>query len=43
MQRSVDFVPWRMIVLASLGGALELYDFVVFGVFAPGIAAPSSR
>ena len=28
-----------MIVLASLGGALELYDFVVFGVFAPGIAA----
>ena len=28
-----------MILLASLGGALELYDFVVFGVFAPGIAA----
>src|SRR5215468_12252018 len=31
-------VPWRMVLLASLGGALELYDFVVFGVFAPGIA-----
>jgi MFS transporter, MHS family, proline/betaine transporter len=37
MQRSTD-IPWRMIVLASLGGALELYDFVVSGVFAPGIA-----
>jgi MFS family permease len=32
-------VPWRMILLASLGGALEFYDFVVFGVFAPSIAA----
>ena len=25
---------WRMVVLASLGGALEFYDFVVYGVFA---------
>ena len=25
---------WRMIVLASLGGALEFYDFVVYGIFA---------
>jgi MFS family permease len=32
-------VPWRMIWLASLGGALEFYDFVVFGVFAPAIGA----
>lgn len=32
-------VPWRMILLASLGGALELYDFVVFGVFASAIGA----
>jgi len=32
-------VPWRMVLLASLGGALEFYDFVVFGVFAPSIAA----
>ena len=31
--------PWRMILLASLGGALEFYDFMVFGVFAPAIAA----
>src|SRR5690349_24574805 len=31
--------PWRMILLASLGGALELYDFVVFGVFASAIGA----
>jgi MFS family permease len=31
--------PWRMILLASLGGALEFYDFVVFGVFATAIAA----
>lgn len=29
---------WRMILLASFGGALEFYDFVVFGVFAPAIA-----
>jgi len=25
---------WRLIILASLGGALEIYDFVVYGVFA---------
>jgi MFS family permease len=31
--------PWRMILLASLGGALEFYDFVVFGVFASAIGA----
>jgi hypothetical protein len=31
--------PWRMILLASLSGALELYDFVVFGVFASAIGA----
>ncbi len=30
---------WRTILLASLGGALEFYDFVVFGVFAPSIGA----
>lgn len=30
---------WRTIVLASLGGALEFYDFIVYGVFAPSIAA----
>jgi MFS family permease len=31
--------PWRLILLASFGGALEFYDFVVFGVFTPAIAA----
>ena len=30
---------WRTIVLASLGGALEFYDFIVYGLFAPAIAA----
>jgi MFS family permease len=29
----------RTLTLASLGGALEFYDFVVFGFFAPVIAA----
>ncbi len=36
---------WRTIILASLGGALEFYDFIIYGVFAPSIAAaffPSS-
>lgn len=30
---------WRLIVLASLGGSLEFYDFIVYGVFAQYIAA----
>ena len=41
--RSVD-VPdritaggWRIVLLASLGGTLEFYDFVIFGVFARDI------
>jgi len=29
---------WKIVLLASLGGALEFYDFVVFGVFARDIA-----
>jgi MHS family proline/betaine transporter-like MFS transporter len=29
---------WRIVFLASLGGALEFYDFVVFGIFAKDIA-----
>ena len=36
---------WRIVLLASLGGTLEFYDFVIFGVFARDIAAaifPSS-
>ena len=26
----------RVVLLASLGGALEFYDFVIFGIFAKG-------
>ncbi len=29
---------WRMIVLAAQGGALEYYDFVVYGIFAQSVA-----
>ena len=29
---------WRIILLASLGGTLEFYDFVIFGIFARDIA-----
>lgn len=31
-------IPWRIVLLASLGGTLEFYDFVVFGIFAKDIA-----
>src|SRR4051812_18234915 len=30
---------WRIVLLASLGGTLEFYDFVVFGIFARDIGA----
>lgn len=29
---------WRIVILASLGGTLEFYDFVIFGIFARDIA-----
>src|SRR5437867_10083203 len=29
---------WRIVLLASLGGSLEFYDFVIFGIFAKDIA-----
>jgi MFS transporter, MHS family, proline/betaine transporter len=35
-----DITPagWRIVLLASLGGTLEFYDFVIFGIFAKDIA-----
>ena len=29
---------WRIVLLASLGGTLEFYDFVIFGIFAKDIS-----
>lgn len=37
MNRGMTQSAWRMILLASLGGTLEYYDFVIFGIFAPQI------
>ncbi len=37
--QSLSRAQWRMILLASLGGALEFYDFIVYGIFAREIAA----
>ena len=34
----IDAAGWRIVLLASLGGTLEFYDFVIFGVFAQDIA-----
>ena len=42
----IDAAGWRIVLLASLGGTLEFYDFVIFGVFARDIAQavfPSSE
>ncbi len=36
--RSLTGPQWRTIVLASLGGALEFYDFIIYGIFAQSIA-----
>ena len=30
----IPWSQWRVIILSSLGGALEFYDFVVYGMFA---------
>ena len=35
--RGMSRGAWRMILLASLGGTLEYYDFVIFGIFAAQI------
>jgi len=36
--RSLSRAGWRIVLLASLGGTLEFYDFVIFGIFAKDIA-----
>ncbi|GJH29357.1 MFS transporter [Caballeronia novacaledonica] len=30
---------WKTVILASLGGSLEIYDFIIYGVFAKEISA----
>src|SRR5829696_5567839 len=37
-RENIDRAGWRIVLLASLGGTLEFYDFVIFGVFARDIA-----
>jgi MFS transporter, MHS family, proline/betaine transporter len=38
-RNSLTRAQWKMIILASLGGSLEFYDFIVYGVFAQYFAA----
>jgi MHS family proline/betaine transporter-like MFS transporter len=33
----ISAAGWRIVLLASLGGTLEFYDFVIFGIFAKDI------
>ena len=35
---AISKAGWRIVLLASLGGTLEFYDFVIFGVFAGDLA-----
>jgi MFS family permease len=37
-REQISAAGWRIVLLASLGGTLEFYDFVIFGVFAKDIA-----
>jgi MFS family permease len=39
MHKGITAAGWRIVLLASLGGTLEFYDFVIFGIFARDIAA----
>jgi hypothetical protein len=32
--RRLSRAQWKVITLASIGGSLEYYDFVVYGIFA---------
>lgn len=36
---SLTWRQWRIIWLASLGGSLEFYDFIIYGIFASYISA----
>lgn len=36
--RSLTPAQWRLITLASLGGSLEFYDFIIYGIFAAYIS-----
>ncbi|PYR18024.1 MAG: MFS transporter, partial [Acidobacteria bacterium] len=36
--KRISAAGWRIVLLASLGGSLEFYDFVIFGIFAKDIA-----
>ena len=36
---NIPQLQWRIILLTSLGGALELYDFVIFAFLAPVLGA----
>jgi MFS transporter, MHS family, proline/betaine transporter len=38
VEKRITPAGWRIVLLASLGGTLEFYDFVVFGIFAKDIA-----
>ena len=38
MDSRITRAGWRIVLLASLGGTLEFFDFVVFGIFAKDIA-----
>ena len=40
---TVSRSDWRVILLASLGGALEFYDFVIYSQFAHTIGSAFSR
>ena len=38
LESRMTWREWRVVILASLGGALEYYDFIVYGIFAKYIA-----
>jgi hypothetical protein len=39
---SLSRSQWRVVSLASLGGSLEYYDFVIYGIFAQYTSLVSS-